>query len=86
MFWHISHYRYIIFSQGGNKIKVLKGLSYLHKKLHLIHRDIKPSNLLINRKAQVKISDFGVSGQLAHTLSQAVSWVGTVTYMSVCFK
>ena len=66
--------------------QVLKGLNYLHKKLHLIHRDIKPSNLLMNKKAQVKISDFGVSGQLAHTLSQCASWVGTVTYMSVSFR
>lgn len=61
------------------------GLNYLHKKLHLIHRDIKPSNLLVNHKGDVKISDFGVSGQLAHTLSQCVSWVGTVLYMSVSY-
>jgi len=62
--------------------QVLKGLVYLHKSLHLIHRDIKTSNLLLNTKGKVKIADFGVSGQLAHTLSKAVTWVGTVTYMS----
>jgi len=62
--------------------QVLRGLVYLHKSLHLIHRDIKPSNLLLNTRGEVKIADFGVSGQLAHTLSQAVTWVGTVTYMS----
>jgi mitogen-activated protein kinase kinase 1 len=62
--------------------QVLKGLAYLHKSLHLIHRDIKPSNLLMNTKGELKIADFGVSGQLAHTMSKAVSWVGTVTYMS----
>ncbi|PRP86426.1 hypothetical protein PROFUN_05345 [Planoprotostelium fungivorum] len=62
--------------------QVLSGLIYLHRKLHLIHRDIKPCNLLINARGEVKISDFGVSGQLAHTLSQKQSWVGTVTYMS----
>lgn len=64
-------------------VQLLKGLNYLHKKVHLIHRDIKPTNLLINRHGEVKISDFGVSGQLAHTLSQCATWVGTVTYMSV---
>lgn len=62
--------------------QVLKGLEYLHKKLYLIHRDIKPSNLLFNEAGEVKISDFGVSGQLAHTLSKCASWVGTVNYMS----
>lgn len=67
---------------GKISFQVLQGLNYLHKKLHLVHRDIKPSNLLVNRNGEVKISDFGVSGQLAHTLSKCVSWVGTVTYMS----
>lgn len=62
--------------------QVLKGLAYLHKSLHLIHRDIKPSNLLMNTKGELKIADFGVSGQLQHTMSKAVTWVGTVTYMS----
>mmetsp|Transcript_14673 Transcript_14673/g.25072 ORF Transcript_14673/g.25072 Transcript_14673/m.25072 type:complete len:382 (+) Transcript_14673:110-1255(+) len=64
--------------------QVLKGLAYLHKERHLIHRDIKPSNLLVNLKGQVKISDFGVSGQLPSSLptEQCASWVGTVCYMS----
>jgi len=62
--------------------QVLQGLSYLHRQLHLIHRDIKPSNILINDQGEAKIADFGVSGQLQHTLSKAVTWVGTVTYMS----
>src|SRR5690242_10867439 len=78
------HYRYLMISSSCSEFtKVLKGLEYLHKKLHLIHRDIKPHNLLLNKLGEVKISDFGVSGQLAHTLSKAASWVGTVTYMSV---
>jgi len=63
-------------------VQVLKGLVYLHKDRRLVHRDIKPSNILINTKGEVKISDFGVSGQLATSISSCVSWVGTVTYMS----
>lgn len=59
-----------------------QGLSYLHGELHVVHRDIKPSNLLLNSAGQLKISDFGVSGHLANSVSQCVSWVGTVTYMS----
>ena len=32
--------------------------------------------------AALKISDFGVSGQLSASVSKCASWVGTVTYMS----
>lgn len=51
--------------------------------MKVIHRDIKPSNILLNKKGQVKIADFGVSGQITNTLDCMSSWVGTVTYMSV---
>lgn len=62
--------------------KVLKGLDYLHRTIKLIHRDIKPSNLLINSQGIVKISDFGVSGQLMNSKDSRSTWIGTVTYMS----
>jgi len=62
--------------------QALKGLTYLQKTLHTVHRDIKPSNILLSTKGQVKIADFGVSSLLANTGAQAVTWVGTVTYMS----
>ncbi|EFJ51614.1 hypothetical protein VOLCADRAFT_73333 [Volvox carteri f. nagariensis] len=62
--------------------QLVAGLHYLHKELKVVHRDIKPSNLLLNGKGEVKISDFGVSGQLASSVSNCLSWVGTVTYMS----
>ncbi|KAK9823090.1 hypothetical protein WJX72_000144 [[Myrmecia] bisecta] len=62
--------------------QALQGLLYLHKELHVIHRDIKPSNLLLDSRGNLKIADFGVSGQLASSVSKCVSWVGTVTYMS----
>jgi serine/threonine protein kinase len=47
---------------GLMTIQILRGLEYLHKSMKVIHRDIKPSNILINKKGQVKIADFGVSG------------------------
>jgi len=59
---------------------VLRGLSYLREKHKIIHRDIKPSNILVNSEGEIKICDFGVSGQLID--SMANSFVGTRSYMS----
>ena len=44
------------------------------------HRDVKPSNILVNSAGEIKICDFGVSGQLID--SMANSFVGTRSYMS----
>jgi len=62
--------------------QLVAGLLHLHKELRVVHRDIKPSNLLLNSGGDLKISDFGVSGQLTSSVSNCLSWVGTVTYMS----
>ncbi len=62
--------------------QALAGLRHLHRELRVIHRDIKPSNMLLTSSGQLKITDFGVSGQLTNSVSQALSWVGTLTYMS----
>merc|ERR1719412_196331 len=59
---------------------VIRGLTYLREKHHIIHRDIKPSNILVNSQGEIKICDFGVSGQLID--SMANSFVGTRSYMS----
>ena len=46
--------------------------------------DIKPSNILCNSKGEIKICDFGVSGELINSIAD--TFVGTSTYMSVrCF-
>lgn len=63
---------------------VLKGLSYLRDKHSIMHRDVKPSNILVNSSGDIKICDFGVSGQLID--SMANSFVGTRSYMSVRFN
>ncbi|WVQ97417.1 hypothetical protein IAU59_004530 [Kwoniella sp. CBS 9459] len=59
---------------------VLHGLLYLYDVHRIIHRDIKPSNILANTQGQIKICDFGVSGELINSIAN--TFVGTSTYMS----
>ena len=43
--------------------------------------DVKPTNVLINQKGQVKLCDFGVSGQLNKSLAKTN--IGCQSYMAV---
>lgn len=52
------HFRYLQIA-----VAVVNALYYLHANLKVIHRDVKPSNILINRKGEVKMCDFGISGK-----------------------
>ncbi len=63
-----------IATQGGCESEValasiarqlLEGLGFLHDECNQLHRDLKPANVLINRKGEVKISDFGIAKNLS---------------------
>ncbi|KAF8170914.1 ste7-like protein [Pholiota molesta] len=65
---------------GQVALAVLEGLTYLYDVHRIIHRDIKPSNILFNSRGEIKICDFGVSGELINSIAD--TFVGTSTYMS----
>jgi serine/threonine-protein kinase len=54
--------------------------------LGLVHRDIKPENILLTRRGEVKVADFGLSrmihGEDALRLTQTGMTIGTPLYMS----
>ena len=62
---------------GSDKVPVLQ---FFQKHHNIIHRDVKPSNVLVNTKGDIKLCDFGVSGQLINSIAK--SFVGTRSYMA----
>jgi predicted Ser/Thr protein kinase len=64
--------------------QICDGLAYAHEH-GVIHRDIKPANVLVNRhgkRPRAKLMDFGVAQMGPSGLTQAGTWMGTVSYMA----
>jgi serine/threonine protein kinase/Flp pilus assembly protein TadD len=60
-------------------------LDYAHNYAKIIHRDLKPTNLMVNRKGDLKVSDFGIARSLGDTASRLTMEQGrggTLVYMS----
>jgi len=75
--------------------QICEGLQFAHDS-GIVHRDIKPENILLDKKGQVKIADFGVAKMIAESLTEAAektvatpgelteagSTIGTPQYMA----
>ncbi|RCI08591.1 hypothetical protein L249_4690 [Ophiocordyceps polyrhachis-furcata BCC 54312] len=56
------------------------GLKTLKDDHNIIHRDVKPTNILVNTRGQIKICDFGVSGNLVASIAKTN--IGCQSYMA----
>ena len=61
---------------------VSEGLEHAHSR-GIIHRDIKPSNIIVSKKGEIKIMDFGIARDPGKSdLTRAGLAVGTPAYMA----
>lgn len=61
--------------------EVHHALAYLHGH-HRIHRDVKGTNILLTTEGDVKLIDYGVSCEIAHTMAKRHTAVGTPYWMA----
>ena len=61
-------------------MSTIMGLKSLKEDHNIIHRDVKPTNILVNTQGQIKICDFGVSGNLVASIAKTN--IGCQSYMA----
>jgi serine/threonine-protein kinase len=69
----IEHYRQMGRRMGSKEsiyicMETCRGLSYAHElvgdegeELHIVHRDISPPNILLSKRGEIKVTDFGLA-------------------------
>src|SRR5437588_7538352 len=70
---------------SGWTSQLCDALDYAHNQARIIHRDLKPANLMVNKKGDLKVSDFGIARSLGDTVSRLTmeqGRSGTLVYMS----
>lgn len=61
---------------------VLRGLLYLQTIKRITYRDLKPSNILVNRRCEIKLADFGVAGDIENSQSMHSDRRGCLLYLA----
>ena len=62
--------------------QILSAMTLAHKH-NVIHRDLKPQNILMDKRGNIKIADFGIAVALNQSsITQTNSVMGSVHYMS----
>jgi serine/threonine protein kinase len=82
------HEKSSTWSKKGEKVEIsyvkpiADALQYAHNE-KLIHRDIKPENMLLGRRNEVLLSDFGIALVTQSSRQQSIQdAIGTAAYMS----
>jgi hypothetical protein len=66
--------------------QLAEALDYAHNHVRVVHRDLKPSNLMVNKRLELKVADFGIARSLGDGMSMLTmgrpGTSGTLVYMS----